>query len=60
MTVAVLACDTCGATPCVNPNFCRACREADRQIGARREADRDFFISIGDAAMLALSKITRQ
>lgn len=24
-------CPTCGADPCVNPSFCRACREADQR-----------------------------
>src|SRR5262249_13004920 len=25
----VMTCETCGADPCINPSFCRACREAD-------------------------------
>jgi len=29
-----MACPTCGASPCVNPSFCAACRKAD---GRRRE-----------------------
>jgi hypothetical protein len=28
---AMTACPTCGADPCVNPDFCRACRDADRR-----------------------------
>ena len=24
-----MTCETCGADPCINPPFCRACREAD-------------------------------
>jgi hypothetical protein len=24
-------CSTCGADPCINPSFCRACRDADRR-----------------------------
>lgn len=31
MTVAVRMCNTCGATPCVNPMFCAVCRAADRR-----------------------------
>jgi hypothetical protein len=27
-------CNTCGATPCVNPSFCEGCREFDRRQGA--------------------------
>jgi hypothetical protein len=27
-------CDTCGATPCVNPDFCQGCRDFDRRQGA--------------------------
>lgn len=29
--VAPPECPTCGAAPCVNPSFCRACEEADRR-----------------------------
>src|SRR5215831_11888934 len=25
------ACPICGSDPCINPNFCRACRDADRR-----------------------------
>jgi hypothetical protein len=25
----VMTCDICGADPCINPTFCRACRNAD-------------------------------
>lgn len=25
----MMACPTCGASPCINPSFCAACREAD-------------------------------
>jgi hypothetical protein len=32
-------CPTCGSDPCVNPDFCRACRDADRRK-ARGEAPR--------------------
>jgi hypothetical protein len=24
-------CNTCGSSPCINPGFCRSCREADRR-----------------------------
>ena len=27
-----MTCSTCGADPCVNPPFCKACRDADRQV----------------------------
>ena len=30
------ACETCESDPCVNPSFCAASREADREIGQRR------------------------
>src|SRR5262245_12256556 len=30
-----MMCPTCGADPCINPGFCRACRDADRR---RRKA----------------------
>src|SRR5262249_13241837 len=26
-TSSLLTCETCGADPCINPSFCRACRE---------------------------------
>jgi hypothetical protein len=29
VTSSLLTCETCGADPCINPSFCRACREAD-------------------------------
>jgi uncharacterized membrane protein YccC len=27
-----MMCSVCGANPCVNPSFCKACRSADRQV----------------------------
>jgi hypothetical protein len=27
----IVACDTCGLTPCADPSFCHVCREADRR-----------------------------
>jgi hypothetical protein len=29
--VAMTFCPTCGADPCINPSFCKLCREADRK-----------------------------
>jgi hypothetical protein len=29
------ACPTCGGQPCLNPNFCAACRKADRKTHPR-------------------------
>jgi hypothetical protein len=31
------ACSTCGASPCINPGFCKTCRAADRR---QRQKDR--------------------
>jgi hypothetical protein len=35
-----MSCSICGAEPCINPSFCRTCREADvrhrREPGAER------------------------
>ena len=31
LKAASLYCDTCGATLCVNPSFCEACRRAERK-----------------------------
>jgi hypothetical protein len=28
-SIAPLTCDICGAAPCINPNSCRLCRQAD-------------------------------
>jgi DNA-binding transcriptional ArsR family regulator len=39
MVPAMTACPTCGADPCANPDFCRACRYADRRK-ARGESPR--------------------
>jgi hypothetical protein len=39
MEFIVTTCPTCGADPCANPDFCRACPDADRRK-ARSESPR--------------------
>jgi hypothetical protein len=36
-----MICNTCGADPCINPGFCRTCREADAK--QRRPAEISKF-----------------
>jgi hypothetical protein len=31
----IVACDSCGLTPCADPSFCNMCRQADRQSRQR-------------------------
>jgi hypothetical protein len=31
LRAAVLECGVCGCRPCINPNFCVACQQADRR-----------------------------
>jgi hypothetical protein len=33
-------CRTCGADPCINPNWCRICRGADAKLAEERKAGR--------------------
>src|SRR5262245_24524173 len=37
MTAEPRTCRTCGCAPCINPGFCRSCRDADKK--ARQEPD---------------------
>jgi hypothetical protein len=30
------ACRSCGCSPCINPSFCRLCRNADRDVARTR------------------------
>jgi hypothetical protein len=34
--VLIMTCCTCGSEPCINPNFCRLCRDADRRLAKNR------------------------
>jgi hypothetical protein len=34
-----MTCPTCGADPCINPSFCRLCRDADRRKQCPSEDD---------------------
>jgi hypothetical protein len=38
ISIAPLTCDICGAVPCINPSFCRLCREVDRHPTRKRVA----------------------
>jgi hypothetical protein len=31
VVAGVVACDSCGQSPCINPSFCKLCRAADRE-----------------------------
>jgi hypothetical protein len=35
-----MTCPTCGASPCINPSFCRTCREADARHRRDPNAER--------------------
>ena len=35
-SLAPLTCDICGAAPCLNPGFCRLCRQGDAKAARSR------------------------
>jgi hypothetical protein len=37
-SIALLTCNICGAAPCINPSFCRLCRQADAKADRMRPA----------------------
>jgi hypothetical protein len=49
-------CRTCGANPCANRSFCRACRSADRRTArqAYQETDRPTPEVVIEAIMFAV------
>src|SRR5262245_20377610 len=39
-SIAPLTCDICGVAPCINPSFCRLCRQADAKADRMRPASK--------------------
>jgi len=46
--IAPLTCDICCAAPCINPSFCRLCRQADAKARMRPAAKPEWLRGLLD------------
>ena len=49
-----MICPTCGASPCINPSFCKLCRDADRKVRGERSIIKNRPTPPVEAVILAV------